>query len=44
MLYEVITEMRKLSQQLEYKEYKGDSTRKRFIEYWQHAAAPITRD
>ncbi len=37
-------EMRKLSQQLEYKEYKGDSTRKRFIEYWQHAAAPITRD
>jgi len=27
-------EMRKLSQQLEYKEYKGDSTRKRFIEYW----------
>lgn len=27
-------EMRKLSQQLEYKEYKGDSTRKRFVEYW----------
>lgn len=28
-------EMRKLTQVLEYKEYQGDSTRKRFLEYWQ---------
>jgi len=27
-------EMRLLSQTLEYKEYKGDSTRKRFVDYW----------
>jgi len=27
-------EMRKLTQVLEYKEYKGDSTRRRFLDYW----------
>ncbi len=27
-------EMRRLYQTLEYKQYKGDSTRKRFVEYW----------
>lgn len=31
-------EMRKLTQTLEYKEYKGDSTRKRFLNYWQKQA------
>ena len=27
-------EMRKLTLILEYKEYKGDSTRRRFLDYW----------
>ena len=27
-------EMRQLAQTLEYKEYKGDSTRRRFLDYW----------
>jgi 3'-phosphoadenosine 5'-phosphosulfate sulfotransferase (PAPS reductase)/FAD synthetase len=36
-------EMRRLSQTLDYKKYKGDSTRKRFVDYWAESLGSQTR-